>query len=100
MLLIEQSKNPTKIARAWHSQPNSKYDFNLGGEKIEVKSTQSENRIHHFSLDQLNPSPNSKLIICSVIVRESAQGENGFSVFDLYDKIIQNYCCPIKIGID
>lgn len=88
LLMIDQSKNPTIIARSWHSIPNSKYDFNLGGDKVEVKSTQSENRVHHFSLDQLNPSPNSKLLICSVIVRESAKGSNGLSVFDLYDRII------------
>lgn len=88
LFMIDHSKNPTVVARSWHSTPNSKYDFNLGGDKVEVKSTQSENRVHHFSLDQLNPSPNSKLLICSVIVREAAKGNNGLSVFDLYDKII------------
>ena len=89
LLMIERSKDPTLVARAWHSNPNSKYDFNIGGDKIEVKSTQSENRVHHFSLDQLNPSPNSRLLICSVIVRESGQGDTGLSVFDLYDRVIQ-----------
>lgn len=89
LLVIDQSKNPTVVARAWHSSPNSKYDFTLGGDKIEVKSTQSEIRVHHFSLDQLNPSTNSKLLISSVIVRESAQGDKGLSVFNLYDRILQ-----------
>lgn len=89
LLMIEQSKEPTIVARAWHAMPNSKYDFNMGGDKIEVKSTSSENRVHHFSLDQLNPSPKSRLLICSVIARESAQGTNGFSVFDLYDRIME-----------
>lgn len=89
LLLIDQSKEPTTVAHAWHAMPNSKYDFNIGGDKIEVKSTQGENRVHHFSLDQLNPSPNSRLLICSVIVRESAQGAKGLSVFDLYDRIAQ-----------
>lgn len=87
LLLIEQSKEPAIVARAWHALPNSKYDFTMGGDKVEVKSTQSENRVHHFSLDQLNPSPNSRLIVCSIIVRESAQGAKGLSVFDLYDRI-------------
>ena len=89
LLLIEQSKEPTIVARSWHASLNAKYDFSLGGDKIEVKSTQSENRIHHFSLDQLNPSINSRLLICSIVVRESAQGEMGFSIFDLYNRIIQ-----------
>lgn len=87
LLLIEQSKNPTTAARAWHAAPNAKYDFAMGGDKVEVKSTKSENRLHQFSLDQLNPSSNSRLLICSVVVRESALAENGLSVFDLYDRI-------------
>lgn len=98
LLLIEQSLNPTILARAWHSSPSSKYDFTLGGDKIEVKSTQGENRVHHFSLDQLNPSANSRLLICSAIVRESAQGEKGLSVFDLYDRI-QNKIAESEVRI-
>ena len=89
LLMIERSLDPTIVARSWHALPKSKYDFNLGGDKIEVKSTQSENRVHHFSLDQLNPSHNSRLLICSVIVRESAQGDTGLSVFDLYERIVK-----------
>ncbi len=89
LLLIDQSNNPTTVARAWHNVPNSKYDFTMGGDKVEVKSTKSENRIHQFSLDQLNPSSNSRLLICSVIVRESAIAESGLSVFDLYNRITQ-----------
>lgn len=87
MLLIEQSPNPTIVAKAWHSTPESKYDFTMGKDKVEVKSTTSENRIHRFALDQLNPTPNSRLLVCSVIVRESAKDENGLSVFDIYDSI-------------
>lgn len=89
LLLIDQSNNPTIVARAWHSTPNSKYDFTMGGDKVEVKSTKSESRTHQFSIDQLNPSSNSRLLICSVIVRESAIGKTGFSVFDLYSRITQ-----------
>ena len=87
LLLIEQSMDPVTTARAWHSQPDSKYDFTMGSDKIEVKSTQGEHRIHHFSLDQLNPSANSNLLVCSVIVRESAKADYGLSVFDLYNRI-------------
>ena len=87
LLVIEQSKDPVTIAKAWHSQPESKYDFTMGRGKVEVKSTSSENRIHRFSLDQLNPSDSSRLLVCSTIVRESAEDENGLSVYDLYDSI-------------
>lgn len=87
LLVIEQSLNPETLISAWHNQPNAKYDFTMGGDKIEVKSTSSEERKHRFSIDQVNPSLNSRLLIASVIVRQSAGCANGLSVKALYDKI-------------
>lgn len=87
LLVIEQSLHPETLITAWHGQPDAKYDFTMGRDKIEVKSTSGEERIHHFALDQLNPSPNSRLLIASVIVRESAHSSSGLSVLDLFDRI-------------
>ena len=87
LLVIEQSKYPEVLVNAWHSSPNAKFDFTLGRDKIEVKTTSSENRIHKFSLDQLNPSPSSRLLIASITVRESGQGNGGKSVRNLFDSI-------------
>lgn len=89
LLVIEQSTNPEILINAWHSIPSAKYDFTHGRDKIEVKSTSSEERIHKFSLDQLNPSPNSRLLIASVIVRESGPAADGLSVRGLYDRILE-----------
>lgn len=93
LLVIEQSKYPETLVNAWHSSPNAKFDFTLGRDKIEVKTTSSENRIHHFSIDQLNPSPSSRLLIASITVRESGEGNGGKSVRDLFDAIYQ------KVGV-
>lgn len=90
LLIIEQSSNQETLINAWHNSPAAKYDFTMGRDKIEVKSTSSEKRVHKFSLDQLNPSPNSRLIIASTIVRESALSADGLSVKDLYNKICEN----------
>lgn len=87
LLIIDRSVNPIVLVNAWHSSPTSKYDFTSGRDKIEVKSTSSEDRTHRFSLDQLNPSTNSRLLIASVIVRESGNDAHGLSVKDLYDRI-------------
>lgn len=87
LLVIDQSARPEILINAWHSYPSAKYDFTLGRDKIEVKSTSSEERIHKFALDQLNPSPNSRLLIASTIVHESSQASDGLSVRDLYEKI-------------
>lgn len=87
LLVIERSYIPETLIKAWHESPTAKYDFTMGRDKIEVKSTSSEKRIHHFSLDQLSPSAHSRVIVASAIVRESAQSKDGLSVRDLYDRI-------------
>ncbi len=92
LLVIEQSSHPEVLINAWHSSPSSKYDFTMGRDKIEVKSTSSEDRIHKFSLDQLNPTVNSRLLIASCIIRESGKAVDGLSVKDLYEKI----CTKVK----
>ncbi|MGM9789907.1 MAG: PD-(D/E)XK motif protein [Candidatus Cryptobacteroides sp.] len=89
LLVIEQSTNPEILINAWHSIPSAKYDFTHGRDKIEVKSTSAEDRVHKFSLDQLNPSPNSRLLIASTIVRESGPAADGLSVKGLYDRILE-----------
>lgn len=89
LLVIERSMVPEIVIKAWHESPSSKYDFTLGRDKVEVKSTSGEERKHHFSLDQLNPSRTSRLLIASIIVRESGPGNGGMSVLDLFDKICE-----------
>lgn len=93
LMVIERSKNPFVLVKAWHSLVSSKYDFTLGRDKIEVKSTSSEERVHRFSLDQLNPSPSSRLLIASMIVRESGKCNQGLSIRNLYDKICSRLQC-------
>lgn len=95
LLVIERSSHPDTLISAWHSSPDSKYDFTMGRDKIEVKSTAKENRIHRFSLDQLSPSANSNLLIASAFVRESGEGEHGLSIRDLY-----NCICSRVTGIN
>lgn len=87
LLVIEQSKDPEVVAMAWHNSPSSKYDFTMGKDKIEVKSTSSDTRAHNFALDQIIPSAHSRIVVASAIVRESAQGNGGLSYDGLYDLI-------------
>lgn len=89
LLVIERSSNPRTLIETWHSITSAKYDFTSGRDKIEVKSTSGEDRTHKFSLDQLNPSPNSRLLIASVIVRESGNASDGLSVKVLHDRILE-----------
>ena len=76
LLVIEQSESPEYLIKSWHSHANSRFDFNDGKDKLEVKSTSLAKRVHDFSLDQLKPNENSKLIIASVFALETTSGKN------------------------
>lgn len=90
LLIIEQSRNPEYLIKAWHFSPTDKFDFNDGIDKIEVKSTAKSRRIHNFSLEQLNPNKNSKLIIASVFAVETGKGKTIFDLVKLIDDKVKN----------
>jgi len=84
LLVIEQSKNPDYLIKSWHSLNTDKFDFNDGNDKIEVKSTSKNRRIHSFSIEQLNPNENSILIVVSIFTIETGI---GLSIFELEKRI-------------
>ena len=84
LLVIERSKNPEYLVRAWHVTPKDKYDFNDSVDKIEVKSTTGDSRSHLFSIEQLSPNVDSKLLIASTFVNQTGI---GLSVFGLVESI-------------
>lgn len=90
LLVIEQSQNPEYLIRSWHTSPKSKFDFNDGKDKIEVKSTSKSRRIHNFSAEQLSPNEHSDLWIASVFVIESGQGKNIFDLLETISKRVKN----------
>ena len=84
LFLIAASKTPSKLLSCWHITPNDKFDFNDGEERIEVKSTSGDSRIHYFSIDQLKSFSNSTTIIASLFVK---QARSGKSIEDLQNEI-------------
>lgn len=90
LLVIEQSQNPEYLIMAWHKSPGDIYDFNDGIDKIEVKTTTQNHRIHAFSLNQLIPNKNSKLVIGSIITTETGLGKTVFDLVDLIKKKVSN----------
>lgn len=89
LFVIESSFNPKVLLSYWHNFPDDKFDFNAGKEKIEVKSTSGLDRIHEFSSEQLNPPPDSQVLIASLFTR---QVHFGVSIQDL----IQNIASKIQ----
>lgn len=84
VFLISRTRNMRTMVDAWHPAPESLYDFALGLERIEVKTSSKRMRQHHFSLDQLCPPERTKLLIASLFVEKSG---GGISVMDLANKI-------------
>ena len=84
LLGIHEARDPLTLASAWRCQSGDCYDFNIGAERIEVKTTSQSPRRHHFSLDQLCPPAGTRLIVASIVIQRSGA---GLSVFDLMDTV-------------
>lgn len=84
LLVIDSAINPEYLISSWHISPADKYDFNDGKDKLEVKSTSKQQRIHRFSLEQLQSNVSSQLLIASTFVIETGVGK---SILNLRDHI-------------
>ena len=85
LLFISLSESPDFFIESWHSDPNLIYDFSHKDEGLEIKSTQSDSRESHFSLLQLNPPEDFKLIVVSFIVNKTTS--YGKSIQDLTNEL-------------
>jgi hypothetical protein len=84
LFIIEQSDSPENLINGWHSIPEEKFDFSFGKLRLEVKSSATNERTHHFSSGQLNPIKDTEIIIASIFTNVSS---GGFSIIDLLSKI-------------
>ncbi len=84
LLIITEASDPKLLLRSWHGEPGDRYDFSTDKQCIEVKSSSGEARIHHFSLEQLNPASDTTAIVISLFVQRSA---DGITVIDIMDSI-------------
>jgi hypothetical protein len=84
LFVISRSHDPATLVRAWHQSPDERFDFGLGGERLEVKAAVGRVRRHHFSLEQLLPIPGVNVLIASLLVERSAVGP---SLYELVESI-------------
>lgn len=98
LLVIDQSNNVDYLVRSWHISGTSKFDFNDGVDKIEVKSTSKSRRIHSFSIEQLSPNLNSKLVIASVFAVRTGVGKSIFNLIDNISKRLHEKDLAFKIN--
>ncbi len=84
LLVIARSCDIASMVRAWHALPEDRYDFNAGSERLEVKSTSGRIRRHHFSLEQLQPPEDTRLLIVSLFTERAGAGT---SLRELTDEV-------------
>lgn len=85
LLVILNSQDPARAILAWHTDPSELFDFVDGNHAIEVKTTTSRIRCHHFRLEQLQSPDTSRGFVVSVMVQPGAE---GLTVRDLVDRIV------------
>jgi hypothetical protein len=74
LLVIRGAVDPVALVAAWHRHPEERIDFLSGQQRIEVKSSSNRRRVHHFSLVQLTPPANTRLIVASLFVEPVGGG--------------------------
>jgi hypothetical protein len=84
LLLISQSSDVPSAVRAWHATPGDRYDFSIGHERVEVKTTTGP-RVHTFSHTQLVPVEGVRITVASLILTPNS---DGVSCSDLSNAIL------------
>jgi len=83
LFLIAQADIPGLLVESWHANPEDRYDFANGPQRLEAKSTGTRKRQHTFSLEQLSPPPGTRVVVASIFAERSA---GGTSIADLLDR--------------
>lgn len=83
LLVIRYASDPSRVATAWHNSPSERVDFMEGAHRVEVKSSSTRRRVHHFSQLQLTPPAATRVIVASVFVESGS----GLSLRRLADEI-------------
>jgi hypothetical protein len=94
LLLMRRASDPRMVISAWHGLPYEHVDFLSGRQRLEVKSSSNRLRAHYFSLVQLTPPDNSRLVVASLFV-ESVGG--GLSLRRLFDETRSLIADPVLL---
>lgn len=84
VFIIARAADPAVLIESWHANPEDRYDFGTGSQRIEVKSCSSAPRRHHFTLEQLTPPPGVRVLVASAFVQRTG---NGVSISDFIDRL-------------
>ena len=84
LLFIKLHDDYTPPLSAWHSNVASKYDFSTENQRVEIKTTTGNSRIHNFSSHQIPGTSPEKTLVVSVMLEKV---EVGVSLHDLFNEL-------------
>lgn len=85
LFVISQASNIENAIDSWHLNPSDTFDFNDGTNKMEVKTTTQNQRIHTISLNQVLKSIESNSLVCSIMTSKIDLGKDIIDLKDLID---------------
>lgn len=74
LLLVKHARNVEYAVRSWHPTRRSLFDFDAGAEAVEVKSSTTGIRKHHFKLSQLRPPASKRIYVVSLLLTPDLGG--------------------------
>jgi hypothetical protein len=84
LFIIKHLRQKELLIEGWHPETNDTFDFMVKNNALEIKTSNFNERKHHFSFEQLN-SNNKNIIVASILIRKS---RGGYSLLDLKSKIL------------
>jgi hypothetical protein len=97
LFIINITNDPKLLIDSWHLRPDDTFDFNTDNFKLEIKTTLKSERIHTFSLSQLNKNLELNVLVGSIM---TTQIELGSSVQDLISEIRNKIPLEYRIKFD
>lgn len=97
LLFINESKDIEYVIDCWHHGKEDRYDFNNGVDKVEIKSTSKNDRIHRFNLSQLQEVKDALVVIGSAFTIETGDGLSVSNLIELIEKKVSTPRLMIKI---
>jgi hypothetical protein len=97
LLFIDQSNDIEYVIKGWHQDKSDRYDFNDGIDKVEIKSTSKNDRVHRFSLSQLQEIKNTVVIIGSTFTVETGQGMSANDIITCIKEKVSDPSLMLKI---
>ena len=74
LLVISAARDLGVAVKAWHRDPDERYDFAVGNLRLEAKATSTRNRTHEMSIEQATPPVGTVGLLASMFVERSGGG--------------------------